>query len=278
MTVPQTFTRNEQFPSSRPIPVALVALGGMSVSKVTKLAWELNHLKGQNLFDFGQIKHKVELPTRTLPHAYKLDDLYTVVKNVVVKNGYTYGIGLTLEVLENERFNWHSENDPVGVVTENQIEKFNPVGRTDYQYLAYLVLCEALCITGRAQLEHKEINYCLFDECENKEDLTKCMTRPHIHCPESLKAVGFVEDDLKSTGAILKYIEKRRFSDVFQHTFSKWYVGIILGYFTKSAIEYSKLLSGRWNLLLNVFLLLLIAFLMVKEYRPLFRRKRKKEK
>jgi hypothetical protein len=253
-------------PRARPIPIALVNLGGLLPFNITKLANDLNRLKNQKLFVFHPIALSVDLPDRDLPHGYSLHSLYQTVSNALAGSGYSFGIGITHEILEDTRFNWHDTEKGVGCITIDQAEVYNPAGRTIYQYVAYLVLCEALCITGRTQFEHRERFYCLFDECLERMDLKACLMRPHIHCKDRLKAVGFTDRDIDSAEAILHYVKKRHFSNVLAVAFSKWYTGVILGILISSSINLFIKFPVTWNMGIVVLLWLIILIILLLQY------------
>lgn len=266
-------TRAPKVTHERPIPIALVNLGGLLPISLKSLANDLNRIKNQKLFSFHAVAEKVPLPNRTLPHGYTLRSLYALIKDKIKGTGYSFGIGITHEVLEDARFNWHDQKSGIGVITTDQSEVYNPVGRTLYQYLAYLVLCEALCITGKTQFEHSGRNYCLFDMCMEKSDIKKCLTNPFIHCTEKLKEAGFTDEDIESANGILAYVKRLRFTDVLQHVFTKPIVGILIGILVKSIAELIYSLPKLWNFEINLFFFLVIDWLLLREYMPKSRKK-----
>jgi|GEM_PF-1845584 len=246
--------------SQRPIPIALVTLGDHLPFKAAKLAHELGKIKNQNLFSFHVISSFVtdeELGLYDIPNGYSKSHMLSAVKKALFGTGFSFGIGFTHESLEAANFNFHDEEAGVGLVTTDTYEIYNPKGRSLYQYLAYLVLCEAFCITGRKQFEHPERRFCLFDLCVNNNDIIKCLEQPSIHCNDQLLIAGFTQQDILSAEAALKYVKKTSLNQALRQSAKNPYSGFFLGALLMNILAgYIASLPTPWPLVITLVLAL----------------------
>jgi len=248
----------------RPIPIALMNLGGLLPIDLNRLAQDLNRARGQKLFEFHAVKMPVPLPGRDLPHAYSFASLFRTIKGNLF--AHSFGIGITHEVLEDSRFNWHDENLGVGAITIDHAEVYNPPGRSLYQYVAYLVLCEALCITSKTQLEHTDRYFCLFDMCTDREDIKTCIKEAHIHegCKRRLVSLGFTPHDLASADDILRFVKQISISHAVRETIENPFVGFLLGGLTVNLV--SNYVSAMDDLIRGAITLFMIIGIGVAFY------------
>ena len=217
--------------SNRPFLIALVNFGEIPGVSLDKLAKDLNHTQKHTpkLFQFQAISGPTSLGPYDLPHNYSNAKLFGFITESFEGTGINYGIAITVEELELARFNSHDESLGVGLVTVYNHDEYKPPEKTLYQYLAYLILCEAFCITGRCHFEHDDKHYCLFDECSNKKDLRLCLEHPKIHCISNLENIGFSKIDVANAKDILAYVRKRSPKNALLKTFGNPVVGILLG-------------------------------------------------
>lgn len=168
---------------------------------------QLNSL--QSVFVFTAFDQKWDLGPYDKLHIYTDEHYYEKLCEIKQEQrGLDYAIAITSDDLERSVFNTHDEARGVGIITVSHYWDYIPPGGSLQRYLAFLVLCEALCLIGRYQFEHSRPAYCLFDMCRNKRDLTLCLTRPKIEdtCEKELRAAGFTDEQVDAANAILTYV------------------------------------------------------------------------
>lgn len=198
----------EQASHDRPCGIALVDLGGCSRINYSRLVKRLNSRLGK-VFRFELSTPAVtDLGTYDELHIYSDERLFGLLKERIAHTDCTFAIGVTHERLHDQSFNRHNESEGVGVVTTADANEYVPPGRSLEQYLCYLILCEAFCIVGGVHFEHDEVQYCLFDMCLVKQDLTRCLQDPCIHkgCVRNLLDGGFSAADLREANRLLKWV------------------------------------------------------------------------
>ena len=217
----------------RPVPIALVDLGGQLPFKLAQLVAKLNRI--QSVFAFRVLDHVVghaEMGKYDLPHNHSDEHLFTLIRKRTNDAGYQYGIGVTHECLEKSRFNSHDQSSfDVGVITIDSAEKYVPLGRTLSKYVAYLLVCEAFCLVGKTHFEHPESYACVFDECHQKDDLRKCLRKPDIEddCKENLVNAGFAAKDVAGAMSILKFVRRPSFLHVIRQSAESPFSGFFIG-------------------------------------------------
>ncbi len=166
----------------------------------------LNSLQG--CFEFTAFDKQWDLGKYDKLHIYTDEHYYAKLRGVKKEQKYDYAIALTNDDLERAVFNTHREFEGVGVITVSHYLDYTPPGGTLRRYLAFLVLCETLCLVGQYQFEHSRQSHCLFDMCLDKRDLTSCLSRPQIEatCEKGLRTAGFSDQHIDSAYAILAYV------------------------------------------------------------------------
>lgn len=171
-----------------------------------RFAEMLNSL--QDSFEFTAFDSQWDLRDYDELHIYKDDRYFDRLREAKAEHKYTYAIVITANDLERSVFNTHRELEGIGIITVSHYLEYLPPAGTLRRYLAFLVLCETLCIVGRYQFEHSQQSCCLFDMCRNKRDLTQSLSRPQIEsgCEAALEAAGFSEKHIDDAYAILSYV------------------------------------------------------------------------
>jgi len=173
--------------------------------KLDRFVETLNDL--QDSFEFVCEDDHWDLGTYDATHLYRNERYFKRLVETRERRDWDAAIAITAEELENGVFNVHRESACVGVVTANRFKDYLPPGGTLYRYLAYLVICETLCLLARRQFEHREYKLCLFDMCERKSDLKDCLAAPTIH-PDCLVRLrtAFHEPQIDDVYKILGYV------------------------------------------------------------------------
>lgn len=163
----------------------------------------------QGVFAFTAFDQQWDLGPYDKLHIYTDEHYYERLCGIKQEQrGFDYAIAITSDDLERSVFNTHDEERGVGIITVSHYWDYIPPGGSLQRYLAFLVLCETLCLVGRYQFEHSRPAYCLFDMCRNKRDLSLCLTRPKIEpaCEKELRTAGFRDEHLDAATAILTYV------------------------------------------------------------------------
>jgi hypothetical protein len=169
-------------------------------------------------------------------HQYKDHQLFDPLEHRLAEMNFDAIIGITLQLLAQGSFNRHDAGRRVGVVTLAGASNYLPLGRTLEQYLAYLVLCEALCLAGEQDLEHSQRLLCLFDLCEGLQDLIDCLRRPDI-CQmdrDTLSNLNFTDPQMAAVDRTLHWIAStnpltRMKQALESHPLISFVVGLCLG-------------------------------------------------
>src|SRR5262249_2666059 len=67
-----------------------------------------------------------------------------------------------------------SDLEKASVVSlSKEMLQFNSISKNQYQYTAYLIMCELLINITKQDLAHSRISYCLFDECADRSDFNE---------------------------------------------------------------------------------------------------------
>ena len=142
---------------------------------------------------------------------YSLEQYYSVLTAGRAQWHCTYIVAISSEVLASGSFNREDPDRGCGVITVRDYLKFVPPGLSRTSYIAYLLLCVALVLKYEAVREHARREYCLFDLCEDENDLIRCLRKPHIDddCRDKLQEAGVSQRELRSFEGILKDIGQR---------------------------------------------------------------------
>jgi len=227
----------------RPYRIALVDLGGRSRVNLKSLVKTLNKHVG-NLFEFEVSTPAVtKLGEHDDEHCYSDARLFGFLKERIAHTDWDFAIGVTHARLHGDCFNRHNESEGVGVVTVADANEYLAPGKSIQQYLCYLILCEAFCVVGGVQFEHEEVWYCLFDWCDQKEDLILCLEEPCIRecCLRRVQDSGFSEDDLQEANRLLKYVGATNRLDIIaqavQNPASLLLMGGLVGHILRGAFS-----------------------------------------
>ncbi|HEY3946542.1 MAG TPA: hypothetical protein VGL78_15045 [Solirubrobacteraceae bacterium] len=173
---------------------------------LTEFAESLNGL--QDAFEFTGFDKQWNLDEYDELHIFTNEHYYDRLRGAKAEQHYDYAIAITSDDLEQSVFNVHREGEGIGIITVSHYEEYLPPGGSFQRYLAFLVLCETLCLAGKYQFEHSRQSHCLFDMCENKHDLIACLSRPQIElrCERNLRKAGFGDGQIEAAYAILRYV------------------------------------------------------------------------
>lgn len=174
--------------------------------ELARFAELLNSL--QDCFEFTAFDQQWNLGKYDELHIYTDEHYYMRLREAKAEQHYDYAIAITNDDLERSVFNTHRELEGIGIITVSHYRDYTPPGGTLQRYLAFLVLCETLCLVARYQFEHSRQSHCLFDMCRNKHDLTSCLSRPHIEatCEKDLRTAGFSDEQIDAAYSILAYV------------------------------------------------------------------------
>lgn len=263
-----------QVKHSGPFPVALIDLfDGKYKLNLNSICKQAN--KNQKLFKFAIVKpdEKDLLGKYDDDHGYTDNRCFNIINEVVnVKNrGYSYGIGITSHSIEKDAFDRHDCQMGVGIISMKNADDYNPRGTSLEKYAIYLMLCEAFCIVGRQDYEHKEVRSCLFDKCTVKNELTKCIRMSQIcdECKDEIIASSeFNASDIIEAENLLKYIRKRSLRYGISKGLSHPFAGFIMGGLIFNSLfrfveEYFDISSSQYTLFIIIQILIIIITVML---------------
>lgn len=251
--------------------IALVDIGGRLPIDLQGVATKLNRLQ-TGLFLFQVVTPPItNLGTYDLLHYFSDQRLFSFIKGRIEGSDFRFGIGVTHETLDKDRFNRHTEKEGVGVVTVDDAEKYKPLGKSLEKYLCFLILCEAFCVAGGEHFEHDERRFCLFDMCLKKDDLVTCLARPHIcpDCEERLENAGFSAQDIERAKQVLTYVGGTSPWDVFKEiVFTNPIVWFLIGGLSLGILsQYIANFPTGWVRGIQGFLLVVFLVYMWIRYR-----------
>lgn len=125
---------------------------------------------------------------------YSTKKIFELLRTHRNYDNYDFLVGLThLKIVEdiplvgNEKLYFSlSDNNKLSIISLNeQITKYNPSSKNLYQYTVCLMACELLINLSKTNLMHLSPRYCLFDDCVDRNDFTKCINKGII-CEECL--------------------------------------------------------------------------------------------
>jgi hypothetical protein len=189
----------------------------------------LNGLQGT--YQFVPHDAKWDLGRYDQLHIYTDEHYYRELRRAKTDRGVDYAIAITTDDLERAVFNTHKELEGIGIITVSRYLDYLPPGGSLQRYLAFLVLCETMCLAGKWQFEHSRHARCLFDMCRNKSDLTLCLSRPHIDddCEAALRSAGFKESHISDAYKILGYVGTPSWSQIVIGGIREPGAGFVLG-------------------------------------------------
>jgi hypothetical protein len=230
--------------------------------KLDRFVETLNELQGS--FEFICEDDHWEFGTYDATHLYRNERYFERLVQTRQRRDWDAAIAITAEELQNGVFNTHRESASVGVITANRFKEYLPPGGTLYRYLAYLVMCETLCLLARRQFEHREYKLCLFDMCEKKSDLKDCLAAPTIHadCLTRLRSAGITEQQIDDVYKILGYVGTSSLGKLVTRGVSEPGSGFLLGGVVALAASVVVALSISAALIVASGVMLLFLFVM----------------
>ena len=228
----------EQRRSPRLIRVALVPVGRRDELDLAHLAKQLNSKQTANepRFEFA-VALAVPLPKRKGRRLYEDTEILPVVKNVLRNHGgYQYAIGITSAPLEENSFNRHScatgpeATRNAGIITIGDWKRYTPPGVSIEQYVAFLVMCESVCLhSGFEEWTHKP--ECLFDLSNEKHDLIVSLLHADIckDCEEQ-DQLQKVTEFLPNVRRVLRWVHRVSFASLVRDAVGKPIWMITLGF------------------------------------------------
>ncbi len=269
-------------PKKPPINIAIVDLGVGAEINLSKMCKSLNECQQRKKFKIFKRKKEEIVPLFKFHllegedlgeydylHTYTDQRFYDTILQSINGSGLSYGIGITADAIQQSSFNRHDAPRRTGIITIDNAEKYNLVGKPIEKYVGYLVLCEAFCISVGKQLEHKERRGCLFDICDKKRFIRRCLKNPNIEkkCKTRLRKEGFKDGDIKQADMILSYIKKTDFLYGIYKGFQNPIAGFILGgmifNIIFSFIENSIGITSFFNILLFTVLIVLLEIVVI---------------
>ena len=140
-----------------------------------------------------------------------------------------------------ERAYFSSSNlDGIGVVsTHGDVLSFKPLLKDDYQYVAYLIMCEVLVNQTRTRLYHPEPDACLFHDCEDRSELRDCMDAGQISdkCRSILKEKGVSNFAIADVQNVLNWCKRNTLPITIRHFLNNpWVVALLVSLLTPPLI------------------------------------------
>lgn len=136
-----------------------------------------------------------------------------------------------------------SDFDRYSVISVNpKVISFNPTSKNYYQYVAFLIVCELLLNLLKKNIAHTKVNFCLFDDCDDREEFGHIINKGIIcdSCKAELASV-LSEKSRKDVENILKWCSKNSFTFAFENAIQKplstLFLGLALGWFAKTFIR-----------------------------------------
>lgn len=134
---------------------------------------------------------------------------------------FTNVVAVTSKPLEISEFNKHylnlDGNRATGIISIDGWRQYTPSKMELHHYLAYLLLCEAFCVSANFEFEDEIEERDLFDLCRDKSVLRECLTNVFIseHSRGLLCNQGFSETSgNRALAAIAKRSLKSRVREI----------------------------------------------------------------
>ncbi len=186
--------------------------------RASVLAKKFNRAQGKTLlFEFVGLSDEIIIRDRfpATYHSHENETYFAHLKKVrdIAGSNVAGVVGITLDILREDRFNVHDAPQRIGIVTLNDMEEACPKRMATDQYLLYLTLCEAFCVVAKTQFETNDELGCLFDRCDDKAQLKQCLKQPIIHPSNQplLFDAGYEPFHIAIANALLKdYVGKSR--------------------------------------------------------------------
>jgi hypothetical protein len=204
------------FPEKRPIEIGIIPHENLAIVRVDSredipLKRVINKLNSlQTLFQYKIVNPPMSLDEYDLRHLYSDKIYFETMAHRIEKSPLKWAITIVSEELEDGSFNRHNQEAGFGVISVKHYKEYLPSGRNLDQYLAFLILCESFCLVSGQHLEHHLRKFCLFDICDDKNDLIECIRISFIHeaCKTKIIDAGFKESDILEAEKILAFVRK----------------------------------------------------------------------
>lgn len=218
--------------------VGLVDLGENLLIKLPRLAKRLN--KVQRTFQFCVLEARPNIgPADVADQWNEVNKLFQELSAVHGAQPINFVVGVThvrfTDPQETEgrvEKDYFSKSDcqKFTVITE-AMARHNSPRKSIYQYCAYLMIEGLLINMCQISLNHLEVRYCLFDECEDRVQFRLCIDRGQIckWCEAKLKECGMDEQTLKDVNRVLRWYKRDTFTSSIIGTFQTPWVTLALG-------------------------------------------------
>lgn len=109
--------------------------------------------------------------------------------------------------------------------------RHNSPHKSTYQYCAYLIIEGLLINMCQTSLNHLEVRYCLFDECEDREEFRQCIDHGQVckWCEAKLKEYGLDGQTLSDVKRLLAWCKRDTIASSVVGTFQTPWVTLALG-------------------------------------------------
>jgi len=197
--------------------VGIVDLGENLSIKLPKLVKGLNRL--QKTFRFSVLGARPELgPPHVEDIWHDVDSLFHQLESVHGAKGVNFIVAIThvritlpteTQGLAEKDYFSQSDYRKLTVITEALADHISP-HKSKYQYCAYLIAEGLLLNIAGADLGHAEVRYCLFDQCEDRAELGKCIDLGQIcpQCEGELKRLQVDDQMLADIRKVLRWCKK----------------------------------------------------------------------
>lgn len=260
--------------------VALLDLGERLRLKLPLIARKLNSL--QHTFHFEPID-SVTLEALGEPDVddqfYSVQGLFTKIKSRRDFSRFDFIVGVTdLLITDPEeaqpgekRYFSQSDYEKLSVISANgSILEFKSALKDEYQYVAYLAMCELLITligTKGRDLPHTAPKRCLFDECEDRKTLKECIEEGYI-CPDclvTLKHNGVSNRIIDDVQNVLRWCKKNKVMISMRHTATDpWFMLIVGAAITLLATWFIP--QSRYKLLIGVVFLAMVTMFFRRHF------------
>lgn len=165
-------------------------------------------------------------------------------------NAHAPAIGITYLGINMGGHNFDCHDGHFGLVTIDGYKDYLPIGMRLAQYISYLILCEAFCVSTGKELEHAATRGCLMDKCWPPSVFRADLAEPLLCevCKANLIREGFTGADLTGAENVLAYVGKRSLAPTLRkalsHPVSAFLVGSLLMNFLISSVQ-KRLGEGR---------------------------------
>jgi hypothetical protein len=164
------------------------------------------------LFTLKRVELAAELGASDDNRGYADDRFWEALDPCRRGNRWDHVIGLTGAYLERASFNRENADRTRGVVTVKEWKQFLPPGLDMGDYLTYLILCVASLQCAPLEFkEHTQPEGCLFDVCEDRDQLRRCLAGASVdHCAKRLEQeAGWSKEQVGLLQRTLKSVRRR---------------------------------------------------------------------